>query len=199
MPSANEKISGRKKVMELNQQDIDILDRYFRNELTPEELVQLHLRLKENEFGGAANSYLQTLKVVEEIGRNELRSTLTAVQLNVESKGGYEKYKSSKSGSSASGAFTFSIILLIAGIIAWFYFSGNFDPHKLHEFIPESENLDTVYHYNIKRDTVYRMDTVKKKSIRRVVTDTVYIRSSGNEKELKQKIDSVVNRRKELH
>ena len=70
--------------MEPDQTDIELLDRYFRNELTSEELAVLQSKMKDVDFASAAKSHFEALSIIQSAGRIELMSSLTTIQKNVE-------------------------------------------------------------------------------------------------------------------
>ena len=166
--------------MELSQEYIEILDRYFRNELTDEELARLQTEMKNPEFSESVNFYLETLKVIEAAGRNELRLQLLNIQKEVEGTDGYDDYKPSSTGKGpGGGGYIISIIVVIVAVTAYLFYSGKFSTEKLNNIIPDSEKADTVYHYIIQRDTfvVNKNDTEKIKNLHRIESDTVFIRN----------------------
>ena len=65
--------------MEPDQTDIELLDRYFRNELTSEELAVLQSKMKDVDFASAAKSHFEALSIVQSAGRIELMSSLTTM------------------------------------------------------------------------------------------------------------------------
>ena len=168
--------------MELSQTDIELLDRYFRNELTGEELSVLQSKMKDVDFASAAKSHFEALAIVQSAARVELMSSLTAIRKNIEQQNGFDKYKPSKSGKGSSGGsgggFSMIIIAGVIAVVAYLYSTGKLDPSEVHTIFPDSEKIDTVYHYNVKRDTVYysKSDTTETRVTRKVVSDTVYIR-----------------------
>ena len=50
--------------MEPDQTDIELLDRYFRNELTSEELAVLQSKMKDVDFASAAKSHFEALSII---------------------------------------------------------------------------------------------------------------------------------------
>ena len=119
--------------MELNQDDIELLDRYFRNELTSEELTVLQSKMKSAEFSTAAKFHFESLSVVQSAGREELLLSLSAIQKNIEQQNGFEKYKASKSkkGGSNGGGF---MVVVVAGIVAvavYLFSTGKLDEEHI--------------------------------------------------------------------
>ena len=168
--------------MEPDQTDIELLDRYFRNELTSEELAVLQSKMKDVDFASAAKSHFEALSIIQSAGRIELMSSLTTIQKNVEQQNGFDKYKPTKSGKGSSGGSgggnSMIIIAGVIAIVAYFYSTTKLDPSEVQSVFPDSEKVDTVYHYNVIRDTVYynKKDTIETKVTRKVVSDTVFIR-----------------------
>lgn len=72
--------------MEPDQTDIELLDRYFRNELTSEELAVLQSKMKDVDFASAAKSHFEALSIIQSAGRIELMSSLTTIQKMLSSK-----------------------------------------------------------------------------------------------------------------
>lgn len=168
--------------MEPDQTDIELLDRYFRNELTSEELAVLQSKMKDVAFAAAAKAHFEALSIVQTAGRIELMTSLTAIRKNIELENGFEKYKPTKSGKGSTGGsgggFSMIIIAGVVAIVAYFYSTGKLDPAEVKTAFPSSEKIDTIYHYNVKRDTIYvnKRDTLETKVSRKVVSDTVFIR-----------------------
>ncbi len=165
--------------MELKEEDIDILDRYYRNELTEKERVILQSRMKEKDFADVAISYLKTIEIVKELGRNELRSILTSVKNEIESAKEFEEYKPSKTGNGfGTGGIISAIIIVIIAFVAWMFFSGKLNSEKIQNSFPDSELVDTVYHYKVQRDTIVSNKTRSEKgdTIIHIHSDTVFVR-----------------------
>ncbi len=165
--------------MELKEEDIDILDRFYRNELTEKEKVSLQSRMKEKDFADVAISYLKTIEIVKELGRNELRSILTSVKNEIESAMEFEEYKPSKTGNGfGTGGIILAIIIVIIVFVAWMFFSGKLNSEKIQNSFPDSELVDTVYHYKVQRDTIVsnKSRSEKKDTIVRRHSDTVFVR-----------------------
>ncbi len=165
--------------MELKEEDIDILDRFYRNELTEQEKLSLQSRMKEKDFADVAISYLKTIEIVKELGRNELRSVLTSVKNEIESAKEFEEYKPSKTGNGfGTGGIISAIIIVIIAFVAWMFFSGKLNSEKIQNSFPDSELVDTVYHYKVQRDTIVsnKSRSEKKDTIVRRHSDTVFVR-----------------------
>jgi hypothetical protein len=165
--------------MELKEEDIDILDRFYRNELTEQEKLSLQSRMKEKDFADVAISYLKTIEIVKELGRKELRSILTSVKNEIESAKEFEEYKPSKTGNGfGTGGIISAIIIVIIAFVAWMFFSGKLNSEKIQNSFPDSELVDTVYHYKVQRDTIVsnKSRSEKKDTIVRRHSDTVFVR-----------------------
>jgi len=82
------------------------------------------------------------------------------------------------SSGGSGGGFSMIIIAGVIAIVAYLYSTGKLDPSEVQSVFPDSEKVDTVYHYNVIRDTVYynKKDTIETKVTRKVVSDTVFIR-----------------------
>jgi hypothetical protein len=166
--------------MELTPENIEILDRYFRNELSAEELSRLQSDMKDAEFADAARSYLETIKVVEAAGRKELRLQFSSIKDEIEKSDGFDGYKPSSQGKGpGGGGLIISILVVIVAVTAYLFYSGKFNSEKLQNVISDPEKVDTVYHYIIQRDTfiVNKTDTEKIEKLKRKERDTVFIRS----------------------
>lgn len=168
--------------MELSLDDIELLDRFFRNELAVDELAELQKRMKDPDFAASAKVHLESLEVVKNAGRSELRSVLTSIQNEIQKTDGYQEYKPSSSGkkpNSGNGFFT-GLIIVIVAVSTYFYFTGKIKPESIENVFPSEQKIDTVYHYSIKRDTVYKTiyDTVRTRSTHRISSDTIYERQN---------------------
>jgi hypothetical protein len=165
--------------MEFSEDDIDIFDRYLRNELTEKETESLRLRMKDPEFAAEMKSYLSSVNVVNEAGREELRNQFTNIQQEVESSGGYENYKPSIKGKGFGGGswFISGFVALIA-VVAYLIYSGKITREQIQNILPTTDKIDTVYHYNITRDTIIKNSskTIKRDTVRYIKYDTVYTR-----------------------
>jgi hypothetical protein len=171
--------------MELSEKDIELLDRFSRDKLSHDELKLLQERMKNPEFAAEVKSYFSALEVLKEAGRSEMRAMLAAIHTDVSNSNSIDKYKPGKSG----GGWGFGKILtglIIAGSV---YFGYRYYGHDLHQYLndkvlnPKADTMvvrtsktDTVYHYKVVRDTVYR--TTKKTKIIRQPSDTVGLGNS---------------------
>jgi hypothetical protein len=167
--------------MELTQNDIELLDRFFRNELTADELAIIQEKMKQPDFAEAAKAHFESLNIVQAAGRDEFRSLLTTIHTEIASKNGFEKYKASKKGGTGSGGggFAFVIIGGLIAVTAYLYSTGRLDTESIQKIIPTKEKIDTVYHYKIQRDTIYtqKTETITKK-VYRTITDTVFVKET---------------------
>ena len=163
--------------MDLTQEDIEVLDRFIRNELKGEELSSLQTRMKDPEFAAEVKLYLESVSAIENSGRVELRSVLTSIHNETEKTNGFDEYKPSKGkgGSGSGGGIIISVITIIVAVFAYLFYSGKLDLEQIEKTFTSEEKTDTVYHYNIVRDTVGPTGgtTVKKQVIR---YDTVFTR-----------------------
>jgi hypothetical protein len=163
--------------MELSEADIEILDRFYRNELPEDDFATLKARMKDGDFADAVTSYLKTLSVIAEAGRFDLQQQLSVIQKHVE-KSGYEKYKPSKGGGFGGSGAVILIMAVIIVITVVMFYTGRLNMETLDEVIPDSEKLDTVYHYNIYTDTIIVESSDSIQSINRSsISDTIYIRT----------------------
>ena len=165
--------------MELKEEDIDILDRFYRNELTEQEKLSLQSRMKEKDFADAAGSYLKTIEIVKELGRKEIRSILTSVKNEIEASKDFEEYKPSKTGNGfGTGGIISAIIIVIIAFVAWMFFSWKLNSEKIQDSFPDSELVDTVYHYKVQRDTIVsnKPRSEKGDTIIHTHSDTVFVR-----------------------
>jgi hypothetical protein len=197
--------------MDLSQDDIDVLDRYYRDEITDAELKQLRERMKDAGFAEAVRLYLESLNIVKQAGRVELRSLLASVKSDIDSSGKYDEYKPSApgKGSGSSGMFT-AMIAVIIGITAYLFYSQRRSKEEQQKDIPSATYIDsinnsshpdreietksgtivrtdTIYHYQIVRDTIYvNPDSLDDAAIHRVSSDTVFTR-----KYIRKPVDSI--------
>ncbi len=166
--------------MNFSLDDIELIDRYIRKELSSDELLAFNSRLKDQEFAAEVNSHIKSLEVIKFAGRQLLASQLKTIQQNIETSDGYQKYKPSHNGKGFFGNGLMSVIII--GIIAttcYFYFSGSLVPDKIDFFNNDSATPDTVYHYNIKKDTIILNNRHARKSdtIRTIRYDTTYVKT----------------------
>ena len=171
--------------MELSPEDIDLIDRFLKNELKGEELRAFSERMNRDEdFAAEVTRHARSLQAIDAIGRSELLVQLESISNEIRESGRADKYRpgkrkvSGKKGGSAGGFLATLTFIGIVGITAWIYFS---DPHAFEPFLPEQQKIkltDTVYHYKVKRDTIYME---KKQRIKKIMrTDTVFYDRNGN-------------------
>jgi hypothetical protein len=164
--------------MELTPQEIDLIDRHFRNELTKEEEAAFNSRLvSDTVFADELENYKKSIEAIGEIGRRQLKSEFIAIQKEVENSEGYDSYKPGnikklRRGGSGYIGFTIFILLVAAGI--YYYNTHKEHLDKIDNMFVPSEP-DTVYHYRVKKDTVKTRMEKKYKII-----DTIYYDQNGN-------------------
>jgi hypothetical protein len=162
--------------MELTEYDIEVLDRFYRNELPEHELFILQSRMKDEQFADAVRSYLQTLSVIEQAGRFDLQQQLKSVQRQVQ-KTGYDKYKPPKGKNFGGAGIIISIAFVIICMIAFMFYTRRLNTETLKEVLPATEAVDTIYHYNVHTDTIIVDKPDSFQHIKPVVSDTIYIRT----------------------
>lgn len=192
--------------MNFSHDDIELTDRYIRKELSSDELLAFNSRMKDQKFAAEVNSHIKSLEVIKFAGRQLLASQLKTIQQNIETSDGYQKYKPSHKGKGFFGNGLISVIII--GIIAttcYFYFSGSLIPDKIDFFINNSATPDTVYHYNIKKDTIILNNRHARKNdtIRTIRYDTTYVKTyvplKGSEKFGKERKPDTIFIRKNIN
>jgi predicted PurR-regulated permease PerM len=179
--------------MELSQEDINLIDRFNNGEQSEEELASFNERMKDPDFASSVLLYNQTIEIIRNGGREELKIILKSIQSKLEATKGFEKYNPGKSNNGRRiWSWIIGIILIIA-IAFYFFLSGKIKPEEIKNFLQEKE-LDTVYHYIYHTDTIVKnlTDSVavsqaqgakrnEYKSIRKIIrVDTVYQFSKSN-------------------
>ncbi|MBP6334737.1 MAG: hypothetical protein KA444_04625 [Bacteroidia bacterium] len=169
--------------MELTIADIDLLDRFVENKLSSQETSLLKERMKGAEFAKAAHEYLKAIDLVNYVGRSELRNKLVSIETELKSKRDFENYKPSSPGKGFGGSgLIVSIVSIIALLVGYLIYDGTINLDRFKKILPESHKIDTIYHYNVIRDTVIvnGVDTSSEKTIKRIVGDTTYVRTRTN-------------------
>ena len=170
--------------MELTPTDIELIDRFLKDELRGEELQAFKERMVgDSDFAAEVDKHVQSLQAINALGRGELLAELTSISKEFETTGNADNYRpgkrriSGKKGGSSGGLLGTLVFLGVIGVIAWTYFA---DPHKFESFFPEQQKInltDTVFHYEVKRDTVYKEKKQRVKKVQR--TDTIFYDESG--------------------
>ncbi|MBK7852842.1 MAG: hypothetical protein IPJ66_17355 [Bacteroidetes bacterium] len=90
----------------------------------------------------------------------------------------FEKYRPTHKGGSGIGGFLIASMLIASIALDYFLFSNGKTLENIKNTFQDEIPLDTVYHYRINRDTVFvkSKDSVQGKPVKRIKSDTVYIR-----------------------
>jgi len=193
MHSAAKKNRRRKESMELTPDDIEILDRYSGNELTVDELSQLQSRMKDTGFSDAVKNHHETIQIVEQTGRMELKQVFTSIHSGLQSSGALDRYNPSSGPTKGKGSRGWLLSVIISGIIiaGYLFFSGKLNRQTIPTIFQDKEKIDTVYHYRVKTDTIIRTrtDTVVHHSRRKLIrVDTVYVPGNGTRKTMRSEL-----------
>ena len=166
--------------MELKPDEIDLIERYSRGELTSGEAALLKEKLLNEEFKNEFTHYLNSIDVVRQAGRMELKQALNTIHNNLESKNEFDRYKPSKKGGSGSSGFMTAIVL--TGLIVAGYFIWKSPAMQEYEKRLMDDTPDTIYHYNVvpdpnspKENSEGHQHVVKKTY---EIRDTVYVRDT---------------------
>jgi len=141
--------------MELSQDDIDLIDRFNNGELSGEELASFNERMKDANFASSVALYNETIKIIRNEGRDELRSVLASIQSKLVTTGGFEKYNPGKSKNGGDMWSWIIGIILVVAVVSYFFLTGKINPGAIKNLLKENE-VDTVYHY------IYHTDTIVK-------------------------------------
>ncbi len=164
--------------MELKPDDIELLDRYFRGELNDGELTNLQIRLNDPEFAEEVQAYTVVFQAIQAAGQTELKESLSVIRKEIESKKEFEKYRPTHKGGSGIGSYLIAGMLIGSIALVYFLLSNDKTFENFKNTFQDEIPLDTVYHYRINRDTVFvkSKDSVQGKPVKRIKSDTVYIR-----------------------
>ncbi|MBK9526140.1 MAG: hypothetical protein IPO39_15755 [Bacteroidetes bacterium] len=164
--------------MELNPNDIDLLDRYFRGELNSDELNKLQIRLKDPELAEEVHAHNTVVQAINAAGQAELRESLSIIRKDIEKKKEFQKYHPSNKGGSGIGAVIIAGILVGSIAIGYYLISNFITLKEFNNTFPDETTIDTVYHYRVNRDTVFiqSKDSLGVKPVIQSKSDTVYIR-----------------------
>lgn len=180
--------------MEFTPDDIELIDRYLRNDLSSSELLAFQERFNnDSAFADEVKNQAKAIHAVTQLGRQELASHLEVMSSEFEKFDKPDEYhpgrkrNADKKGGSAGNIATFVFIALL-GFSIWLYFSN---PHLFEsgeQGQSQEKIVDTVYHYKVKRDTIMTKQKTRKKIIHR--TDTVYYDANRTEIKRVKGIDS---------
>jgi hypothetical protein len=142
--------------MELTQNDIDLLDRFSRDELDGGELAALQQRMKDADFATEVRQYLETVHVIEQAGRAGLKTMLAEIQSSIGTDE-MEKYRPSK-GSGGFGTYILYFLIAATAVSTYFLLKDHYQK-TVREYSSDTLNTtetDTVYHYSIRTDTIWK-------------------------------------------
>ena len=156
--------------MELNDQDIELIERYLLGQMPEEELPNFKARLqKDTDFANEVALYKSILSGIHIHGKQVLKNKLKDIETELDQNNGYDDYKVSKLKvkKNYGKLWLFLIIVLIAAALSvYYYMNGEHSefnipsPEPTGNEIPVPEPADTSCGAEIFTDSLGEMDTL---------------------------------------